>query len=94
MASFVGVLRLLRFDAEAVMSLNACLDAPIRPPRSKEDLGVKNRVKDLGVIVGALRGLLPCCLTRLGSTGEESRFSPLVDVAQLERGFSWDPSGV
>ena len=76
------------------MSLNACLDAPTRPPRSKEDLGVKNRVKDLGVIVGALRGLLPCFLTRLGRIGDESRFSPLVDVAQLERGLSWDPSGV
>lgn len=60
MVSFVGVLRPLRFDAEAVMSLNACLEAPIRPPLSRDDLGVKNRVKDLGVIVGALRGLLTC----------------------------------
>ena len=92
--SFVGVLRLLRFDAEAVMSLNACLEAPIRPPRSREDLGVKNRVKVLGVIVGALRGLLPCCLLRLGSAGDEARFSPLVEVAQLDRGFSCDQSGV
>lgn len=94
MVSFVGVLRPLRFDAEAVMSLNACLEAPIRPPRSKEDFGVKNRVKDLGVIVGALRGLLPCCLLRLGSTGDEPRFSPFVEVAQLDRRFSCDPSGV
>ena len=94
MVSFVGVLRPLRFEAEAVISLNACLDAPIRPPRSKDDLGVKNRVKDLGVIVGGLRGLLPCCLLRLGSTGDESRFSPFVEVAQLDGGFSCDPRGV
>ena len=76
------------------MSLNACLDAPIRPPRSREDFGVKNRVKVLGVIVGALRGLLPCCLPRLGSTGDEPRCSPLVEAAELDGGFSWDPSGV
>lgn len=94
MVSFVGVLRLLRFEAEAVMSLNACLDAPIRPPLSKEDFGVKNRVNVLGVIVGALRGLLPCCLSRVGSTGDEPRFSPLVEVARLDRRYSWDPSGV
>ncbi len=94
MVSFVGVLRPLRFDAEAVMSLNACLDAPIRPPRSREDLGVKNRVKLLGVIVGALRGLLPCCLPTLRSTGDEPRFSPFVEVAQLDGGFSCDPNGV
>ena len=80
MVSFVGVLRRARFDAEAVMSLKACLDAPIRPPRSRDDLGVKKRVKVRGVIVGALRGLLPCCLLRLGSTGDEPRFSPLVEV--------------
>lgn len=92
--SFVGVLRPLRFDAEAVMSLNACLDAPIRPPRSREDLGVKNRVKDLGVIVGALRGLLPYCLPKLGSTGDEFKSSPFVEVALLDRRFSWDPTGV
>ena len=94
MVSFVGVLRRLRFDAEAVMSLNACLDAPIRPPRSRDDLGVKKRVNVLGVIVGALRGLLPCFWCRLGSTGDEPRFSPFVEVAQLDRGVSCDPSGV
>ena len=93
MVSFVGALRLLRLDAEAVMSLNACLDAPIRPPRSREDLGVKNRVKVLGVIVGALRGLLPCCLPRLGSTGEEARVSPF-EAAQLDNRVSCDPIGV
>ncbi len=94
MVSFVGVLRPLRFNAEAVISLNACLDAPMRPPRSRDDLGVKKRVKDLGVIVGALRGLLPCCLLRLGSTGEEHRSSPCVEVVPLDRGFSCDPRGV
>lgn len=78
MVSFVGVLRPLRFGVEAVISLNACLEAPILPPLSRDDLGVKNRVKDLGVIVGALRGLLP----------------GFVDVAQLDRGYSWDPGGV
>lgn len=96
MVSFVGVLRPLRFEAEAVISLNACLDAPIRPPRSRDDLGVKNRVKLLGVIVGGLRGLrvvLPCLLG-LGSTGDEIRISPFVEVAQLDRGFSCDPRGV
>ena len=76
------------------MSLNACLEAPIRPPRSREDLGVKNRVKVLGVIVGAFRGLLPFCLPRLGSAGEERRFSPLIEVIQLDRGLSCDPNGV
>ena len=76
------------------MSLNTCLDVPIRPPRSREDLGVKNRVKDLGVIVGALRGLLPCSLLRLGSTGDEVMFSPFVEVTLLDGGFSWDPNGV
>lgn len=76
------------------MSLNACLDAPIRPLRFREDLGVKNRVKDLGVIVGALRGLLPYCLPKLGSTGDESGLSPFVDVAQLDKEVSWDPRGV
>ena len=94
MVSFVGVLRPLRFEAEAVISLNACRDAPIRPPLSRDDLGVKNRVKDLGVIVGGLRGLLPCRWLRLGRTGEEHRSSPLVEVAQLDRGFSCDPCGV
>lgn len=94
MVSIVDVLRPLRFDADAVMSLNACLDAPIRPPRSREDFGVKNRVKVLGVIVGALRGLLPCLLSRVGSTGDEPRFSLLVEVARLDGGFSCDPSGV
>lgn len=94
MVSLVGVLRFLRLDAEAVMSLNACLEAPIRPPRSMEDFGVKNRVKLLGVIVGALRGLLPCCLAKVGSTGDEPRFSLLVEVAMLDGGYSWDPSGV
>lgn len=94
MVSFVGVLRFLRFDAEAVMSLNACLEAPMRPPRSREDFGVKNRVKLLGVIVGALRGLLPGCLPRVGNTGDEPRISPLVEVAMLDGGFSCDPSGV
>ena len=92
--SFVGVLRPLRFEAEAVISLSACLDAPTRPPRSRDDLGVKNRVKDLGVIVGGFRGLLPCCLIRLGRTGDESRISPFVEVAQLDEGFSCDPCGV
>ena len=92
--SFVGVLRPLRFEAEAVISLNACLDAPIRPPRSREDLGVKNRVKVLGVIVGGLRGLLPCCFLGLGSTGDEPKCSSFVEVAQLGRGLSCDPSGV
>ena len=76
------------------MSLNACLDAPIRPPRSRDDLGVKKRVNVLGVIVGALRGLLPCFWFRLGSTGDEPRFSPFVEVAQLDRAVSCDPSGV
>ena len=96
MVSFVGVLRplRLRFEAEAVISLSACLDAPIRPPRSRDDLGVKNRVKDLGVIVGAFRGLLPCCLLRLGSAGDEPRVSPLDEVVQLDTGFSCDPHGV
>ena len=94
MVSFVGVLRLLRFDAEAVMSLKACLDAPIRPPRSRDDLGVKNRVKLLGVIVGGLRGLLPCWLLRPGSTGDELRFSLFVEAALLDRGLSCDPIGV
>ena len=76
------------------MSLKACLDAPMRPPRSREDLGVKNRVKDLGVIVGALRGLLRDSLPRLGSTGDEPKFSSFVEVAQLEKHFSCDPNGV
>lgn len=88
MVSFVGVLRPLRFEAEAVISLNACRDAPIRPPLSRDDLGVKNRVKDLGVIVGGFRGLVPCRLLRLGRIGDEYRVSPLVEVAQLDGGFS------
>lgn len=73
------------------MSLNACLDAPIRPPLSKEDFGVKKRVKDLGVIVGGLRCLLPCCFPAKGRTGEEVGSSPSVDSAVLDGKFSWDP---
>ena len=82
----------MRFEAEVVISLSACLDALIRPPRFRDDFGVKNRVKDRGVIVGALRGLLPCC--GLEWRGDEPRFSPLVEVAQLNRVFSCDPFGV
>ena len=59
--SFVGVLRPLRLAAEAVMSLSARLEAPILPPRSRDDFGVKNLVKVRGVIVGAFRGLLQFC---------------------------------
>ena len=58
MVSFVGVLLPLRLDAEAVISLNACLEAPTFPLRLRLDFGVKNLVKDLGVIVGAFLGLL------------------------------------
>ncbi len=77
-----------------MISLKACLEGPIRPPRSKDDLGVKKRVKDLGVIVGGLRGLLLCWLPRTGSIGEEAGSSPSSDIAVLGAKFSCDPIGV
>lgn len=89
--SFVGVLRPLRFDACAVISLNARLDAPIRPPRSKEDLGVKKRVNDLGVIVGGLRCLLPLHFLEGGRIGDGVGSPPTVDTAVLNGKSSWDP---
>ena len=91
---FVGVLRLLRLEAAAVMSLKACLDAPILPPRLREDFGVKKRVKDLGVIVGGLRCLLPGWLLDTGSTGEEVGSPISVDMALLDCKISCDPDGV
>lgn len=92
--SLVGVRLPPPFDAEAVMSLNACREAPILPPLSSDDLGVKNRVKDLGVIVGALRGLLPSCFLAGGRTGDEVGFSPSIEAALLDNIFSWDAQGV
>ena len=93
--SSVAVVRLpARFDAEAVMSLSACREAPILPPLSSDDLGVKNRVKDRGVIVGALRGLLPSCFLGGGRTGDEVGFSPSIEAVALDRMFSWDAQGV
>ena len=43
-------------EIEAVISFNACLEAPTFLPLSKEDLGVKKRVKVLGVTVGFFFG--------------------------------------
>lgn len=77
-----------------MISLNACLDAPIRPPRSKEDLGVKKRVNDRGVIVGGFRCLLPLCFPGVGRIGEEAGSPPSSDTAVLDGIFSWDPRGV
>ena len=92
--SLVAVRLPARFDAEVVMSLNACREAPILPPLSSDDLGVKNRVKDRGVIVGALRGLLPSCFLGGGRTGDEVGFSPSIEAAPLDKIFSWDAQGV
>ena len=89
----MGVLRPLRLVAEAVISLNTCLDAPILSPLSREDLGVKKRVNDRGVIVGALRGLLLWWSLGGGRIGDEAR-SPSIDAALLDRTFSCEPIGV
>ena len=68
--SLVGVRRPgLRFAADAVISLKACLEAPIFPPRGRDDRGVKNLVKVLGVTVGRALSLFPLLFT--GTTGEE-----------------------
>ena len=76
------------------MSLKSCREAPILPPLSSDDLGVKNRVKDRGVIVGALRGLLPSCFLAGGRTGDEVGFSPSIEAALLDNIFFWDAQGV
>ena len=91
---FIDVPCLLRLEAVDVMSLKACLDAPIRPPRSEDDFGVKKRVNDLGVMVGGLRCLLPGWLFEIGRTGEEEGSSQSVDMAVLYCTFSCDPDGV
>lgn len=92
--SLVDVRLPLRFEPELVMSLNACREAPILPPLSSDDLGVKNRVKDLGVIVGALRGLPPSCFFAGGRMGDEVGFSPSIEAALLDNISSWDAQGV
>lgn len=92
--SLVEVLRFLRLDAVAVISLSTCLDAPIRPPLFSDDFGVKKRVNDLGVIVGGLRGLLPCWLPKEGRTGDDLESPPSADNAVLGGRFSCDPKGV
>lgn len=42
---------IVRLDAEDVISLKICLEAPTFVPNPTDDLGVKNRVKVLGVTV-------------------------------------------
>ena len=75
-----------------MISLSACLDAPMRPPRFSEVFGVKNRVNDLGVIVGGLRGLLPYWLPDVGSAGEDVGSSSVNgSLAVLGGTFSCDP---
>lgn len=77
-----------------MISRNACLDAPTRPSFFKDDLGVKKRVKDLGVIVGGLRCLQLVCFSGRVKMGDEVGSSPSVDAAVHGNAFSWDPSGL
>lgn len=73
--SFLGVFhcgRTMRFEAEAVISLKVCLDAPIFLPLPSDDLGVKKRVKVLGVTVGRFLGLPEHGLLEIGRSGGES----------------------
>ena len=79
----------LRFKAEAVRFLSAFLEAPILPPLSREDLGVKKRVKDLGVIVGGLRGLPPVSFCNWGRIGDElGSCSHTAVIRRLDVGLS------
>ena len=83
MLSFVGVRRravaFFRLVPEAVMSLNACLDAPILDPRPSEDLGVKKRVNLFGVTVGDCLRLVERVVGSMG--GDDVRFSFCVESA-------------
>lgn len=65
------------------MSRNACLDAPIIVPLSRDDLGVKKRVKVLGVTVGFFLGLLEPWLLVTGKTGEEGGGSSGTGVVRI-----------
>ena len=79
-----------------MISLSACLDAPILPPLSNDDFGVKKRVNDLGVIVGGFFCLLLPRLVWIGRVGEEQKLSAVGETA-LELSlysFSCDPKGV
>ena len=73
------------------MSLRACLEAPTLLLRSTEDLGVKNRVKERGVIVGGLRGLLLSAELKLGSEGELAISGAVREEFATS---SWDGVGV
>ena len=53
-----------------MISLRTCLEAPILPVLPAEDLGVKNRVKERGVMVGGLRSLLLEAEPLAGKDGE------------------------
>ena len=77
-----------------MISLKTCLDVPIRPLPFKEDLGVKNRVKDRGVIVGGLRGLLPYWVPDNGTAGEDIGSFSFSNTVVLGLVFSCEPVGV
>lgn len=58
-----------------MISLKACRDAPIFLPLPRDDLGVKKRVKVLGVTVDRLLGFPEHGLLGVGSDGEDGGFS-------------------
>lgn len=70
-----------------MISLNACLAALILSLLSDDGLGVKKRVKVLGVTVGPFLGLLPTRLSKAGSTGDDIKFSTGVGFLLVRRLF-------